>query len=95
MKDNVAPITMQQEQQPKLLCNDCQTEMTVMPPPFPPQICSNPTVSTVVMVNGRASCPKCGAQYSLQIIEVQAKIGFKKIEEQGRIIKPTVFPPGI
>jgi hypothetical protein len=95
MKDNVVSMAQKPQPQMKPLCADCQAELNVMPPPFPPQICANPTVSTVVMVNGRAQCPKCGAQFSLQVVEAQVKIGFKKVEEQSRIIKPTMVPPGL
>jgi hypothetical protein len=77
----------------KVFCEDCQAELNIFPPPFPPQMCNSPLMSSVVMLNGRAECPKCGAKYVTQIQGTQVNLGFMKLKEESRIIKPTLVPP--
>ena len=71
------------------------TPVNVVPPPVPPQINNGGMTSVVVVINGRADCPKCGAKYITRIEGVQLAMGLTKIEqkEQSRIIVPNVAMP--
>jgi len=75
--------------QNKIFCEDCKTELTIKAPPFPPQMCNSGTMSAVVMVNGLGECPKCKTRYITQITGCQVSLGFKKVEEDKRIVVPT------
>ena len=79
----------------KVFCEDCQTELSVIPPPFPPQMCNSPIMSSVVMVNGRAECPKCGVKYVSQIVQATINLGFRKIQDEPRIVVPNGPVPGL
>ena len=76
-----------------IFCEECKTEMEQTPPPLSPQIQNGMIMSTMAMINGRAECLKCGAQYVTQIKVVQVQLVFWKIPEESRIVIPSVIPP--
>lgn len=85
----------QQQQAQPVLCEVCQTAVTVVPPPLPPQILNGGMASAAIMINGRGECPKCGAKYITQITGVQIALGFVHIKdpEEKRIVVPNMAMP--
>ena len=81
------------KEQQNLNCPECGSQIIAHEPPFPPQIQNGHMFSTVAMMNGNAECPNCHAKFITQIAGVQLKIGFMKLEEQSRIVVPTMVPP--